>query len=212
MSIYKLSYIDARGVCEPIRVMFFLAKVPYDDFRYPLGPNLERTEFIVDQEKGLFNINMGRIPILNVDGHTLGQSDAIARFLAKRFGFFGDNEFDAAMIDMFTEHVRDIKQKYIDAKVGKSMDELHQAKIFWMRNELPTWAKKLESCVGKDGFAVGSKLSLADIVIQVFFQDYFDEKTLANEAIRDCPGLQMIIHNVFELAHNWYGTRPQTVL
>jgi hypothetical protein len=33
VSNYKLIYFDARGICEPIRMLFHYAKVPFDDFR-----------------------------------------------------------------------------------------------------------------------------------------------------------------------------------
>jgi glutathione S-transferase len=91
---------------------------------------------------------------------------------------------------MLTEHIRDIKQKYYDAKAGKSGEELKAIKTSWLKNELPSWAAKLEACVGKDGFAVGNRLSLADVtIIQLFFTDYFDDKD-----------------------KEWYATRPQTFI
>lgn len=61
----------------------------------------------------MLDFALGKIPTLDVteNGVTtrLAQSKAIERFLAKRFGFFGDNDLEGARIDMITEHIRDIK-------------------------------------------------------------------------------------------------------
>jgi glutathione S-transferase len=153
---------------------------------------------------------MDRVPLFNFNGTTIGQSKTIERFVAKKFGFMGTNEIEEALIDMLTEHVRDIKQKYNDSKSGKSGDELATAKSNFISSELPKWAQKLEKCVGKEGFSVGSKLSLADITIQQLFQDYFDDKEGAAASIEPLPGLSAIVANVAAAASNWFSTRPST--
>ena len=48
--------------------------------------------------------NLSAVPILTVDNHSIGQSRAINRFLAHRFGFFGSNDIEAAKIDAIAEH------------------------------------------------------------------------------------------------------------
>lgn len=38
-SVYKLTYFNARGLCEPIRFIFAYAKVNFEDFRVPFQYN-----------------------------------------------------------------------------------------------------------------------------------------------------------------------------
>ena len=38
-----------------------------------------------------------------------GQSKSIERYLARRVGLYGANELEAAQIDSFGEHLRDLK-------------------------------------------------------------------------------------------------------
>ena len=46
-----------------------------------------------------------------------------------------------------------------------------------MSEALPEWMQKLEQTLeGNTGFCVGSKLSLADIVIQQNLRDFFEDK------------------------------------
>ena len=90
--------------------------------------------------------------------------------------FLGANDIEGAKIDALTEHIRDIKQKYQDVKLGKKDEELHTAKTNYLTNTLPSFMEKLEKVVGNDGYAVGSKISLADLTFRIFIRDFFDDK------------------------------------
>lgn len=49
----------------------------------------------------------GTLPMLEVDGVQIGQSIAIARFLAKRFGLVGENDIEMAQADMIVDCLQD---------------------------------------------------------------------------------------------------------
>lgn len=154
---------------------------------------------------------MDRLPILEVDGKfQLGQSKCIEKYVAKKFGFYGDSLEEECKIDMICEHVRDIKQKYNDAKAGKSGEEATAAKNKFIAEELPGWFAKLEKTLGGDKFAVGGKLSLADVTIQAFVQDYADNKEGMAAAASGCPKLCGIVANVAAAAKGWFDKRPST--
>jgi len=76
------------------------------------------------------------------------------RFIARESGLMGSNSIEAALIDMVTEHVRDIKQAYNDAKAGKTGEEQKAAKIEFITNpeKLPSWFAKLEKTLSGNGF------------------------------------------------------------
>ena len=61
---------------------------------------------------------MDRLPLLEVNGQQIGQSKSIEKYVAKQCGLFGSNDIEGALTDMITEHIRDIKQSYNDAKAG----------------------------------------------------------------------------------------------
>jgi glutathione S-transferase len=161
---------------------------------------------------GKFQINMDRLPIFVYNQSLeLGQSKTIERFVARKLGFMGESEEEAAQIDMITEHIRDIKQKYNDAKAGKIGEELSTAKSLWIANELPGWLLKLEKSIpgANAPFAVG-KASLADIVIQQLIHDYFDDK---EGAIKATDGLAKVGNSVSiinQLGRNYFDKRPVT--
>ena len=50
---------------------------------------------------------MGQLPVLEVDGKTIGQSMTIARFLARRYNLAGKNDLEEAEADMLVDSMAD---------------------------------------------------------------------------------------------------------
>jgi glutathione S-transferase len=98
----KLSYFNARGVIEPTRIMLAIAKVPYEDFRFPVDfATFSKPEFDAAKASGAFAINMDRVPLLEINGVAISQSKSIDRYIARRYGFAGTTDLEAAQIDMW---------------------------------------------------------------------------------------------------------------
>ena len=84
-------------------------------------------QFEDDKKAGKFAANMGRLPILVVDGVEIAQSHAILRYIASRYGFMGSNPLESAQIDAIYEHVRDIKDIFARIRIMKVEEEKKQA-------------------------------------------------------------------------------------
>lgn len=212
---YTLVYFNAKGRAEIIRLLFAAAKVPYTDNRYPIDfANFTKAEFDADKAKGIYDFNLGSIPVLIVDGPNgkleLGQSKTIERYLAKKFNLFGSSEDETALIDMITEHTRDIKLKYADSKVGKKGEDLAAAKSAFVHESLPVWFGRLEKALSGNGFAVGTKLSYADIVIFDLVYDFFDDKEGAFAATQNTPKVRNSASVAQAAVQDWLNTRPDT--
>jgi glutathione S-transferase len=52
----------------------------------------------------------GMLPILEIDGRPVGQSNAIARYLAKQYGLAGRDEWESLQCDMLVDTLTDLKQ------------------------------------------------------------------------------------------------------
>jgi len=216
MASYQLKYFNLRGLAENTRILFAIAKADFEDFRYPIDFSTSpptRDEFNADSKSGVLTINMERVPVLTYNGTVqIGQSKTIERFVAKKFGLMGSNDVEEALIDMISEHVRDIKQKYYDARAGKKDAELAAAKEAFVNTEYPQWTAKLEKTLsGTNGFAVGGKVSLADVVIYNLVTDTFEDKAAAARAVDKCPRLQASSDKVAEAAKDWIANRPVTI-
>lgn len=53
---------------------------------------------------------LGQMPVLEVDGHRVHQSIAIERYLGKRFGLAGANDWENLQIDSVVDTINDLRQ------------------------------------------------------------------------------------------------------
>lgn len=52
---------------------------------------------------------MGQMPLLEVDGIVVHQSIAILRYLSKRFGLNGSNDWEALLIESVADTITDFR-------------------------------------------------------------------------------------------------------
>jgi len=95
---YKITYFNARGRAEVARQILAYADVKFEDNR------------ITREQWGALKPTMpfGQVPILEVDGKILSQSQAINRYLARQFGLAGSNDWEAAKIDELNDGLVDV--------------------------------------------------------------------------------------------------------
>ncbi|KAG0350589.1 hypothetical protein BG005_009860 [Podila minutissima] len=101
----------------------------------------------------------------------IAESDAIARYLARKFGYMGTNAFEETVINQFVSSTNSVANsifvKYFSAKDPEAKAEV-KAKLLadtiqpWMRNHEQHLADN-----GSNGHYLGSALSLADIATAV---------------------------------------------
>jgi len=167
-----------------------------------------RPEFDILAARGDYDVGMGRIPLLQHGDFTLGQSKAIERYVAGQLGLAGSSAQEAAAIDMIGGHVADIKDKFVDAKRGKTGEELAAARAKFLAEDLCTWLGKLEKTLGAGGFAVGSKLSLADVIIHQLVTAFFDEKAEAAAAAAKHHKVAASVAAVDAAGAAYFAARP----
>lgn len=221
---FQLKYFNARGAAEGCRLIFALAGEEYEDTRFDLIPGkMESPAFLAAKEDGDLAMNLNRAPVLiTPEGVTIGQSKAIERFLARRFGLMGENDVDAALIDCIAEHCRDVKDAQMRKRFSmfvkdRSEEEKEEAQKEWFETDMPEMLAKIEASIEKvstsEGFAVGSSISYADICIFSLLKECFPvykEATL--QAAKDCPLLLGICDSVSNnpKVSEWMEQRPET--
>jgi len=217
----QLKYFNARGAAETSRILLAIGDEPYEDVRFHITPGkMESTAFNSAKEAGDLKMNLNRAPVLvSPAGATIGQSKAIERYLARRFGLMGKSPEEEALVDCVSEHCRDIRdsqmRKGFSAFVRDKTDEEKAAlRAEWFEVDMPNMLKKIDVAVqetGTPGHAVGDSLSYADVAIFCLLRDcYPPDQVEAAQAAAGCAALNAIADGVAEdpRVAKWLEVRP----
>ena len=92
----KLTYFDFHGGRgEPARLALSIGGIPFEDDRVPPS----------DWERRKPNTPFGALPLLEVDGQTLAQSNAVNRYVGKLTDLYPTDAWQAALCDEVMEAV-----------------------------------------------------------------------------------------------------------
>jgi len=167
---YTLKYFNFRVLGEPIRWQFALAGIPFKDQRYARDSSWDEG---IKQKTG-----WGRLPILVINGDTtISQSTSISRYLAKKYGLMPEDLILQTRCDELVDNLQDLRLLWRPwlresdpvkkLAIEKELKEIH----------FPFYLPKVENFVkefGKDGYAVGDKLSWADLYLANFIQIWME--------------------------------------
>jgi len=193
MSHFKLIYFPIRGRAECIRLIFAAANVAYEDF-YIEGANWPSFKSTTP---------FGQLPILEIDGKRIAQTNAIGRYLAREFGLAGKTNLENAIIDMLIDGLQDAKNAAKTMNMAKFAGDIEKANAAWnvYREEVvfPTLERFTNFLkeAGSSGWFVGDSMTWADIAISEFV-----EKQSTNEAgiLSDFPELKAHQQRVYQNA------------
>ena len=132
--------------------------------------------------------NLGRMPVIHTEHGSIGQSSAINFYIATENGLMGSSSFEAAQIISISEHIKEVRTAYT-ALVPYGSEPSEEALEKWFyggaKDSIGTadgsqrsarflnwWLGRIEVVVGSEGYTVGSKISLADILIYNAFGEY----------------------------------------
>lgn len=186
-------------------MLFKLAGQPFEDIR--VTENWEEVKKTVP---------MGQLPVLEVDGVLLCQSQAIARYLAKQFGFNGKTDLEAAQIDSVVGCIEDLGTRISPIYDLKGDPEARAKYQERYRDEfLIPGLGKLENLLKSNGegngFFVGDSLTWGDLYF-VNLSEYALHMGKADlEGFPKLKALKARVEAVPQIAA-WIKERPQTEL
>ncbi|XP_043271486.1 glutathione S-transferase-like [Venturia canescens] len=198
---YKLIYFNARGRAEHIRYIFAHAGIDYVDERIPKErwPELKKT------------MPYGMLPVLEIDGKPIAQSNAIARYLARKHGLAGENEWESMLCDALVDTVGDLKLVLFQFRTEEDLFKKEERKVKLLRETIPFYLNKFEQTIKEnDGFAVGSNTTWADFVFAVALENF--EQIFGTAPLESYPALRGLKQRVHEIPAivEWLAKRPQT--
>lgn len=189
---YTLKYFDARGRAEPIRLLFALAGVAFEDVGF--GPTWP-------EEKP--KTPLGQLPYLVEKtgdvSRAIPQSMAIIRHLARVHGFYGKDENECLAADIAADTVNDLRAAFSMLRYSPAWaDEAAKAKF--ASDVAPLHLARLEKLLGDGKFYAGSEPLFCDMLAFDALDGlvHFWPEILANHAslrsfvgrVRELPQLQ----------------------
>lgn len=201
---YKLTYFPVKALGEPIRFLLSYGEIEFEDFRFESEswPELKpSTPF-------------GKTPVLEIDGKQTHQSAAICRYLAKKLGLAGSNDWEALEIDAIVDTFTDFRQQI--ALYHYDKDEVaKEEKWEPLKNEtVPYYLGKFDEVVKKNGgYFVGGKLSWADFYF-VGLLDYLSHMMKEKNIVAKYSNLKALREKVESLPaiKAWIEKRPHSEL
>ena len=120
-SLPILGYWDIRGYAQPIRYLLHYAGVPFVDKRYKFdGEPFGREWF---DEKHSLGLDFPNIPYWIEDDFKISQSQAILRYLARKYGLASKDERTLARQEMIEQQISDIKEPFFQLIFDKDWKE-----------------------------------------------------------------------------------------
>jgi glutathione S-transferase len=173
MARLRVTYFDfpgSRG--EEVRLALAIAGVEFDDNR-------------IDRET-LRNLKpdlpFGTIPTLEVPGHgTIGQTNAILRFIGRRHGLHPEEPFEAARHDSLMDAAEELRSRIMPTTNIHDVDEKRAARKKLATDYLPQWGRCVDRFIGRGPFVGGDRPSVADIKL------YMINKWISDGNIDDIP-------------------------
>lgn len=155
MARYKLSYFDfdgGRG--EPVRLAFHFGGIAFDDHRVGFQ------DFGALRGKLRFNA----LPVLEIDGVAVTQSNAMCRYVGKLAGLYPEDAMQALYCDEALDAVEDISQK-IDPTIGLKGAALLEARQQLVAGALSTHVKGMGELLARGGgsFFADGRITVADL-------------------------------------------------
>ena len=158
MTTYKLTYFDLDGGrAEPIRIAFHAAGVDFEDNR------ISFSEFQEMSKCARFRC----VPVLEIDGEAVTQSDGMNRFVGKMAGLYPEDSLQALYCDEALGAMEDLMHRMAQT-FGLEGDDLKAAREKLADGWLSVFLKGLDEMLERGGdFFADGRLTVADLKVFV---------------------------------------------
>uniref|UniRef100_A0A2S2NSU3 glutathione transferase n=1 Tax=Schizaphis graminum TaxID=13262 RepID=A0A2S2NSU3_SCHGA len=203
MTTYKLMYFNLTARAEQIRFLLSYLNVDFEDVRFEFEqwPTIKPT------------MPFGKVPVLEIDGKVVNQSVAICRYLAKKAGLAGGDEWESLLIDVAVENIYEIRQeimKYYHEPNEEIKSKLRESIV---NDSIPFYFDRFEKIVSENGgYFVNGKLSWPDL----YFVSILDhiKSVIGVDLVEGRPHLTALKHKVLDIPQikSWIAKRPKSLL
>ncbi|CEF69522.1 Hematopoietic prostaglandin D synthase [Strongyloides ratti] len=150
-----------------------------------------------------------QLPVLEFDGKILFQSAAIEKYLAKQFGYMGENDFEDAQIDQILLSINDVMLNFnILVEAKNSTQKVWMTKEL-IKNSITPALKCFEKLLSENNSLhfVGNKITLADLAMFHFL--WFCKNRISPSILNDFITIEQFYNMMIqdEKLMNYINTR-----
>eukprot|EP00438_Fugacium_kawagutii_P016644 Skav205664 [mRNA] locus=scaffold458:372873:381511:+ [translate_table: standard] len=157
-AVPRLTYFAGYGLAEQVRWMLAATGVTFE--QVALQTHEEFLKLRSD-EKLLF----GQLPLLEIDGLRLVQSQAMMRYVAQRGKLWGSTSAEAALVDMIAEGIKDVRGEVVRFPFSGDQGALLAELPLKIKKQMDPLESKIQSLAdGTLGF-LASGFSAADVLL-----------------------------------------------
>jgi len=152
----KLTYFDFNGGRgEANRLAMAIGNVPFEDKRIPMSewPELKP------------GVRFQALPVLEIDGEEIAQSNAINRYVGRLGGLYPDDPLEAARCDEIMDAMEDVTNKLVPTLFLSDEEEKRKAREALAEGPFKLYLERLGKVLEERGgeyFADG-RLTVADL-------------------------------------------------
>ena len=157
MAKLKLTYFDFHGGRgEPARIALSIGGIAFEDDRVLLA----------DWQRRKADTPFGALPLLEVDGQIIAQSNAINRYVGKLADLYPSDPWEAALCDEVMEAVEDIVSK-IAATINLPEEQKKTQRQALVEGPIPFYLTRLQQRLEAYGgrYFAADRLSVADLKV-----------------------------------------------
>ena len=187
----KLSYFDfPGGRGEPARIALKLAGIAFEDHRIPI------TDWPAVKADYLYQ----QVPVMEVDGKLLNQSNAINRLVGKMADLYPQDSWEAAVCDDVMDTADDLMQLLVNTFFMPE-EEKQRVRTELVAGPVPMFLAGLNATLLTNGgeFFYDGRLTMADLKILMVTRnlcsgnlDYVPASIVAEHAADLLPHMQRI--------------------
>jgi len=155
MPTYKLTYFDIDGGRgEPVRIALHAAGIEFEDERVSFEEFGKRRQ----------DLRFSSLPVLEIDGNPVTQSNALSRYVGKMAGLYPEDDLQALYCDEVLDALEDVNH-YIVPTLFLQGDELRAAREKLVAGWLTVYLKGLGQLLARGGgnYFADDRLTIADL-------------------------------------------------
>ena len=180
----KLHYFKGRGRAETTRWMLAINHLTFENV--PID-----TPNALTMLRLTGKLPFDQMPLLEIDELKLSQSSAMIRYLARRGGFYGKNDFEGLWCDMIVGAVADFAEAAMQAAFKPTKEIASIALKAGFNKFGPRFESRLRE--NGSGFCVGAGVTFADVVLAEALSEYLD---WCPDILADTPELMSLYNRI----------------